>query len=35
MDKDCNCLNGVCGTIDPVMKNVTLPQTEPLEFLWQ
>ncbi len=35
MDKDCNCLGGVCGTINPAVKNVTLPQTEPLEFLWQ
>ena len=35
MDKDCNCLNGVCGTISPAVKNVTLPQVEPLEFLWQ
>jgi hypothetical protein len=35
MDQDCNCLNGVCGSIDPAVKNVTLPQTEPLEFLWK
>jgi len=35
MDKDCNCLGGVCGTIAPAMINLTLPQTEPLEFLWQ
>lgn len=35
MDKDCNCLNGKCGTIDPAMKNVTLPQSELLEFIWQ
>ena len=35
MDKDCNCLNGECGTVEPALINVTLPQVEPLEFLWQ
>ena len=35
MDKDCNCLNGKCGTVEPPLINVTLPQVEPFEFLWQ
>ncbi|MFA5837877.1 MAG: SH3 domain-containing protein [Bellilinea sp.] len=35
MDKDCNCLNGECGTVEPALINLTLPQVEPLEFLWQ
>jgi len=35
MDADCNCLNGVCGTITPAVENVTLPQSALLEFLWQ
>jgi len=35
MDKDCNCLNGVCGTITPAMDSVTLPNPESLVFLWK
>ena len=37
MDKDCKCLNGVCGGPAPGSVNITLPleQTEPLLFSWQ
>jgi SH3-like domain-containing protein len=35
MDADCNCLGGVCGTSDPIWKNVDLPQTEALLFTWK
>jgi len=35
MDADCNCLGGVCGSVSPVVDYVTLPQAEPMEFLWE
>lgn len=35
MDKDCNCINNICGSPSPEMDSVTLPQTEPLEFIWK
>jgi len=35
MDKDCNCLNDICGSISTELESVTLPQAEPLEFLWE
>ena len=37
MDKDCKCLNGVCGGPTPASVTVTLPleQAEPLLFSWQ
>lgn len=35
MDADCNCINDACGSISPELTSVTLPQTEPLEFLWE
>ena len=37
MDRDCNCLNGVCGGPSPASISITLPleQKEPLVFLWQ
>lgn len=35
MDKDCNCINNVCGSPSPEMDSVTLPNPEPLLFLWK
>jgi len=37
MDKDCNCLNGVCGGPAPGSLTITLPleKDEPLLFSWQ
>ncbi len=35
MDAECNCIGGVCGTSDPLSRNVTLPQKEPLLFTWK
>ena len=35
MDKDCNCLGGVCGGPVPESVDITLPLDEPLEFLWE
>jgi hypothetical protein len=35
MDKDCKCLNGVCGGPIPASISVTLPLDQSLEFLWK
>lgn len=35
MDADCNCKNGVCGSVDPSSINITLPYTEIIPFRWQ
>jgi uncharacterized protein YgiM (DUF1202 family) len=35
MDADCNCKGGFCGSVDPVMQTLTLPQTEMLKFSWR
>ncbi len=35
MDADCNCLNGVCGTSDPLDMTITLPWDDPLLFTWK
>jgi len=35
MDSNCNCINGRCGTADPVTAKVQLPQKEPLQFIWK
>ena len=35
MDRDCNCLNGVCGGPTPASISVTLPLEQPIEFLWK
>jgi len=35
MDKDCKCLNGVCGGPTPASISVTLPLDQSLEFLWK
>ena len=35
MDKDCKCLNGVCGGPTPASISVTLPLEQSLEFLWK
>lgn len=35
MDKDCNCINNICGSPSPDMDSVTLPDPEPLLFLWK
>ena len=35
MDKDCKCLNGVCGGPTPASISVPLPLEKPLEFLWK
>lgn len=34
MDKDCNCINNICGNVDPAVKTITLPQQEPVLFTW-
>jgi hypothetical protein len=35
MDKDCKCLNGVCGSPTPASISVTLPLEQSLEFVWK
>lgn len=35
MDKDCKCLNGVCGGPNPASISVTLPLEKSLEFVWK
>lgn len=35
MDKDCNCLEGVCGGPTPASISITLPLDELLEFSWK
>jgi hypothetical protein len=35
MDKDCKCLNGICGGPTPASISVTLPLEQPIEFLWR
>lgn len=35
MDENCNCINNVCGTPDPVDVYVELPQSVELHFLWK
>ncbi|MFT3895211.1 MAG: hypothetical protein QM730_26600 [Anaerolineales bacterium] len=35
MDKDCKCLNGVCGGPTPASTSVTLPLDKSLEFVWK
>ncbi len=34
MDADCNCLDGICGTVSPSAQTITLPQIEPVLFSW-
>ncbi len=34
MDQDCNCLNNICGNVDPSFQSITLPQKEPVLFTW-
>jgi hypothetical protein len=33
-DADCNCLDGICGTVSPSAQTITLPQIEPALFNW-
>jgi len=35
MDKDCTCIDGVCGGPFPASISVTLPLDQTLEFLWK
>lgn len=35
MDQNCNCINNVCGTAHPETASVTLPQSEPVDFVWK
>ena len=35
MDKDCKCLDGVCGGPTPASTSVTLPLEKSLEFVWK
>lgn len=35
MDADCNCINSICGTVDPSVQTLTLPQKEPVLFTWR
>jgi hypothetical protein len=35
MDKNCKCLNEVCGSPTPASMSVTLPLEQSLEFLWK
>jgi len=35
MDKDCKCINGVCGGPFPESISITLPLDKSLEFLWK
>jgi hypothetical protein len=35
MDKDCKCINGVCGGPSPASISVTLPLEQDVEFLWK
>ena len=35
MDTNCNCINGICGSPDPVSMLVELPQEHELNFIWK
>lgn len=35
MDAKCNCVNNICGTVNPAETKITLPQAELLTFTWQ
>jgi hypothetical protein len=35
MDSGCNCIAGKCGSPNPTKLTVTLPQSQPLQFVWK
>ncbi|MBK9926861.1 MAG: SH3 domain-containing protein [Anaerolineales bacterium] len=35
MDANCSCIAGKCGSSNPTKQTVTLPQNEPLKFVWK
>lgn len=35
MGANCTCIAGKCGSSNPVKQTVTLPQNEPLKFVWK
>ena len=35
MDANCNCLNNVCGSPDPLSIPISLPSSDPITFIWK
>jgi len=35
MDSSCNCLDNICGTVEPASQQITLPYRDTIQFSWR